>query len=231
MHVLLPAHRGRPADHLLGDLRRPAALPRACSSTTPTRCWPPRPPPTRRTSTRRSCRCSSTRTTRRCRPRPPRQGIPRRLDRRGAALAGLRAGRAAPGRAAAAPGVPHPADGLVHPAAVAGRRHRPRGRATTRPTPTRSSPTIDSLRIPVEYLANLFTAGDADTVRTVLRKLAAIRAIQRAEQLGLHPDENLPASVGASVERPGGPVPAARDRQVRRPLRHPARPRRGRRAG
>ena len=28
MHLLLPAHRGRAADHLLGDLRGPAALPR-----------------------------------------------------------------------------------------------------------------------------------------------------------------------------------------------------------
>jgi nitrate reductase beta subunit len=59
---------------------------------------------------------------------------------------------------------------------------------------------IDALRIPVEYLASLFTAGQADTVRTVLRKLAAIRAIQRARQLGLDPDEDLPASVGASSD-------------------------------
>jgi nitrate reductase beta subunit len=37
-------------------------------------------------------------------------------------------------------------------------------------------------------------------VRTVLRKLAVVRAIMRAGQLGLDLDENLPASVGASVE-------------------------------
>jgi len=60
--------------------------------------------------------------------------------------------------------------------------------------------TIDSLRIPIEYLANLFTAGKADTIRTVLRKLTAVRAIMRAGQLGLDLDENLPASVGASDE-------------------------------
>ena len=43
--LLLPADRGRPADDLLGDLRRPAALPRPRSSTTPTRCsTPPRHP-------------------------------------------------------------------------------------------------------------------------------------------------------------------------------------------
>src|SRR5699024_11782739 len=36
--------------------------------------------------------------------------------------------------------------------------------------------TIDSLRIPIEYLANLFTAGKVETVRTVLHRLAAIRS-------------------------------------------------------
>jgi nitrate reductase beta subunit len=59
---------------------------------------------------------------------------------------------------------------------------------------------IEELRIPIEYLANLFTAGDPAPVRTVLRKLAAMRAIQRAGQLGLPADESLPASVGASLD-------------------------------
>src|SRR5574340_713257 len=36
--------------------------------------------------------------------------------------------------------------------------------------------TIDSLRIPIDYLANLYTAGDTAAVRTVLRKLAPVRA-------------------------------------------------------
>jgi nitrate reductase beta subunit len=60
--------------------------------------------------------------------------------------------------------------------------------------------TIDALRIPIEYLANLFTAGDTEVVRTVLRKLAAVRAIQRAGQLGLDIEEDLPASVGATTD-------------------------------
>jgi nitrate reductase beta subunit len=64
--------------------------------------------------------------------------------------------------------------------------------------PDRVFATIDALRIPVEYLANLFTAGDADTVRAVLRKLAAVRAMMRAAQLGLDPGGELPASVGAT---------------------------------
>jgi nitrate reductase beta subunit len=60
--------------------------------------------------------------------------------------------------------------------------------------------TIDSLRIPIDYLANLFTAGDSEVIRRVLRKLATVRAIQRAGQLGLDLDENLPESVGASLD-------------------------------
>jgi len=66
--------------------------------------------------------------------------------------------------------------------------------------PDRVFATIDSLRIPMEYLANLFTAGDASAIRAVLRKLAAVRAIQRAGQLGLDLDEDLPASVGSTPD-------------------------------
>jgi nitrate reductase / nitrite oxidoreductase, beta subunit len=66
--------------------------------------------------------------------------------------------------------------------------------------PDRVFAAIDALRIPVEYLASLFTAGDPGPVRAVLRKLAAVRAIQRAGQLGLELDEDLPASVGAAPD-------------------------------
>jgi nitrate reductase beta subunit len=64
--------------------------------------------------------------------------------------------------------------------------------------PDRVFAAIDALRIPAEYLANLFTAGDADVIRIVLRKLAALRALMRAKQLGLETDAALPASVGAT---------------------------------
>ncbi len=63
--------------------------------------------------------------------------------------------------------------------------------------------TIDSLRIPLDYLANLFTAGRADTVRTVLRKLAVVRAVMRAEQLGLTPNDELPKTVGTTADELG----------------------------
>ena len=47
---------------------------------------------------------------------------------------------------------------------------------------------IEALRIPVEYLAELFTAGDTDVVDGVLRKLAAMRAYMRGVTLGREPD-------------------------------------------
>jgi nitrate reductase beta subunit len=64
--------------------------------------------------------------------------------------------------------------------------------------PDRVFATIDALRIPVEYLANLFTAGDPEPVRRVLRRLAAVRAVMRAGQLGLPPPEGLAEAGGGS---------------------------------
>jgi nitrate reductase / nitrite oxidoreductase, beta subunit len=55
---------------------------------------------------------------------------------------------------------------------------------------------IDSLRIPVEYLAELFTAGDPEPVRAVLRKLAAMRSYLRDITLNRPRDEAIAASVG-----------------------------------
>ncbi|MDE3133407.1 MAG: nitrate reductase subunit beta, partial [Acidobacteriota bacterium] len=59
---------------------------------------------------------------------------------------------------------------------------------------------IDSLRIPVDYLANLLAAGDAEVIRGVLRRLAAMRGhMRKREVLGEH-DTRTPASVGMSVD-------------------------------
>jgi nitrate reductase / nitrite oxidoreductase, beta subunit len=60
--------------------------------------------------------------------------------------------------------------------------------------------TIDALRIPIEYLANLFTAGRVEPVRHALRKLATVRAVMRAGQLGIDAGEGLAESVGASTD-------------------------------
>jgi nitrate reductase / nitrite oxidoreductase, beta subunit len=59
---------------------------------------------------------------------------------------------------------------------------------------------IDALRIPVEYLAELFTAGRTDVVTGVLRKLAAMRAYMRDVTLGRDTDPSIPASVGLTEE-------------------------------
>jgi nitrate reductase beta subunit len=59
---------------------------------------------------------------------------------------------------------------------------------------------IEALRIPVEYLAELFTAGDVAPVEAVLRRLAAMRSYLRDINLGRDPDESIPAGVGMSGE-------------------------------
>jgi nitrate reductase beta subunit len=55
---------------------------------------------------------------------------------------------------------------------------------------------IDALRIPVEYLAELFTAGDVEPVRAVLQKLAAMRSYMRDVTLHRPWNEAIAASVG-----------------------------------
>jgi nitrate reductase beta subunit len=55
---------------------------------------------------------------------------------------------------------------------------------------------IEALRIPVEYLAELFTAGDTARVTGVLRRLGAMRWYMRDINLGRPPQEAIAASVG-----------------------------------
>ncbi|MDO4897785.1 MAG: nitrate reductase subunit beta [Rothia sp. (in: high G+C Gram-positive bacteria)] len=55
---------------------------------------------------------------------------------------------------------------------------------------------IDSLRIPVEYLAELFTAGDTGIIVGVLKKLAAMRAYMRDITLGGVGKEEIAQAVG-----------------------------------
>jgi nitrate reductase beta subunit len=59
---------------------------------------------------------------------------------------------------------------------------------------------IGSLRIPVEYLAALFTAGRTDIVTDVLQKLAAMRSYMRDITLGRAADPRIPHSVGMTEE-------------------------------
>ncbi len=60
-------------------------------------------------------------------------------------------------------------------------------------------PAIDELRIPVQYLANMLTAGDEDVVRLVLKRLAAMRSHMRRSNVGAQPDPAIGAAVGMSA--------------------------------
>jgi nitrate reductase beta subunit len=55
---------------------------------------------------------------------------------------------------------------------------------------------IDHLRIPLEYLANLLTAGDVEAVRFVLHRLAAMRSYMRKREVVGTIDAELPGRVG-----------------------------------
>jgi len=60
---------------------------------------------------------------------------------------------------------------------------------------------ISQLRIPLEYLAGLFTAGDTAPVEKVLRRLAAMRSYMRDLNLGREPDERTAAAVGMTGQQ------------------------------
>jgi nitrate reductase / nitrite oxidoreductase, beta subunit len=59
---------------------------------------------------------------------------------------------------------------------------------------------IDALRIPISYLAELFTAGDPKPVRDVLARLGAMRAFMRDVNLGREPDVGIADAVGMTPE-------------------------------
>ena len=198
MHVLLPAHRGRHPDGVLGDVRgrlRYIGLVlydadkvlEAASRRTST------------TSTRRSGRASSTPTTPTVHRAAERAGIPRDW---------VEAARRRPVKAlinnykVALPLHPEyrtmpmvwyipPLSPVVDVVRDTGRGRRGRGNLFA---------AIDTLRIPVEYLANLFTAGDTAPSTRVLKKLAAMRSYMRDINLGRDPGDAIPAAVGMSGE-------------------------------
>ena len=59
---------------------------------------------------------------------------------------------------------------------------------------------INALRIPIEYLAGLFSAGDIGPVRRSLLRLAAMRAYMRDINLGREPRAEIPEAVGMTEE-------------------------------
>lgn len=60
---------------------------------------------------------------------------------------------------------------------------------------------LEALRIPIEYLAGLFTAGDTAVVERVLRRLAAMRSYMRDVNLGRETQPHIPESVGMTEEQ------------------------------
>jgi nitrate reductase beta subunit len=59
---------------------------------------------------------------------------------------------------------------------------------------------IDSLRIPITYLANLLSAGDEEPVRLALKRLAAVRQHMRSVRVDKSADPEVLDSVGLTVE-------------------------------
>ena len=59
---------------------------------------------------------------------------------------------------------------------------------------------INALRIPLAYLAELFTAGDTEIVESTLRKLSAMRSYMRDINLGREPRPEIPEAVGMDQE-------------------------------
>lgn len=61
-------------------------------------------------------------------------------------------------------------------------------------------PAIEAMRIPVEYLANLLSAGDSEVIRGVLRRLAAMRGHMRKREVLGERDEQIATAAGMTVQ-------------------------------
>jgi nitrate reductase beta subunit len=61
-------------------------------------------------------------------------------------------------------------------------------------------PDVAQLRIPLQYLANLLTAGDVEPVRRALERMLAMRAYMRGKQLDGRPDLAALAQVDMQPE-------------------------------
>ncbi len=66
--------------------------------------------------------------------------------------------------------------------------------------PARLIPAIDEMRLPMEYLASILSAGDVSVVRKVLLRLAAMRTHMRRRQVGDVDDSPLLAEAGLDAD-------------------------------
>ncbi|WP_027417350.1 nitrate reductase subunit beta [Aneurinibacillus terranovensis] len=62
-------------------------------------------------------------------------------------------------------------------------------------------PTVDSMRIPVEYLASILSAGDTGVIRRVLLKLTAMRVHMRSKTVGDLESSRLLAEAGITMDQ------------------------------
>lgn len=62
-------------------------------------------------------------------------------------------------------------------------------------------PAIDQMRIPIDYLAQLLTAGDTDHIRATLKKMSVMRQYMRAVQINKSIDPALVSSVGLTEQQ------------------------------
>src|SRR5690625_2664281 len=61
-------------------------------------------------------------------------------------------------------------------------------------------PTINQFRIPIDYLASLFSAGDSAVIKRVLQKLVAMRTYMRAKQLNKPINESILQEAGMTED-------------------------------
>lgn len=61
-------------------------------------------------------------------------------------------------------------------------------------------PAIDDMRIPVQYLANLLSAGDTEVITRVLKKMAIMRSHMRSVNLKKEPDLELLEKFGMTAK-------------------------------
>ncbi|AXY10245.1 nitrate reductase subunit beta [Bacillus anthracis] len=61
-------------------------------------------------------------------------------------------------------------------------------------------PAIDNMRIPIQYLANLLTAGDESHIRLTLKKMAVMRTHMRAIQINKEPNEAVLKELGLTKQ-------------------------------
>ncbi len=62
-------------------------------------------------------------------------------------------------------------------------------------------PAIEEMRTPIQYLANMLTAGDADAVKEALQRMAMMRSYMRALSSGKEFDESRLDRVGLSAHQ------------------------------